>query len=111
MAHIDDTTIPYASLALEGDAAASVLAGEALAPEVIASLLMRVVRGHASAVSGASVEPVSVTVDVTGSVEPGETIDIRAAIDRKTRTIVFAGGEATVGSRPLLHATAVYRIV
>ena len=110
MSEISDLTIPYSALAYGGEDQA-VLKVAATDHEVLSALLMQVVRRHATHLAeGAPVTPVSVTIDVTGSVETSDAIAFSSSVDRKTRTLIFIGGEAMQGSAPLLKATAVYRI-
>ncbi len=69
------------------------------------------VREEAAKAAGAQVEPISVTIDVTGRTQADEPVSFAANIDRKTRTIVFAGGEARTDAATVMTATAVYRIL
>ncbi|MEO0983807.1 MAG: hypothetical protein AAFX03_14275 [Pseudomonadota bacterium] len=112
MTDLADAIIPYAQLKLTSDSSAEIAPAEALEAEVAAAMLTRVVRRAAAAAAGEqSVEPVSVAVDVTGEAKAGETIQFTTHIDRKTRTIIFANGEARAAGRPMLTAICVYRIV
>ena len=110
MTHLSDLTIPYSALKFEGDEKASAT-GVPAQHEVLSALLMQVVRRHAESLAdGEPVAPVSVSVDVTGQVSGAAPLDFESQVDRKTRTIIFIGGTATQEGRPLLKATAVYRI-
>ena len=79
-------------------------------PDIAAALLMRVVRRAALEAAGRPVEPISVTIDVAGRLKAEAALSFSAKIDRKTRTIVFAGGVAQYGEEIVMSATAVYRI-
>ena len=93
------------------DAARLELGSEALSPDSAMALLMQVVRSAASAAAdGAQVHPVSVTLDMTGPLDAGTVLELSAAIDRRTRTIVFLNGNATQGETTVVTATAVFRI-
>ena len=61
-------------------------------------------------IDGAELNTVSVTVDVTGQSGGEADLSFIPRIDRKTRTLVFASGEAKENGRPLLKATMVFRI-
>ncbi|MCF6329377.1 MAG: hypothetical protein L3J02_06220 [Henriciella sp.] len=110
MSDIQDLTIPYSSLNFTSESSA-LLEQSLTEHEVISALLVLVVRRHAqSLIDVGTVIPVSVTVDVTGEAQPGETLKFESSVDRKTRTLVFIGGVAMQGGTRLLKATAVYRI-
>ena len=79
-------------------------------PAVAGSLLSHVLLRHASALAGeASVQLVSLAVDVTGALQGGQ-LDFRSRLDRQTRTLIFINGEASEGGKPRLRATAIYRV-
>lgn len=105
-----DKTIPYSALDW-ADTGASIKAMGDSDPDLLGALLTRVVREEAAKAAGARVEPISVTIDVTGRTDGDEVISFAANIDRKTRTIVFAGGEARTDGTTVMTATAVYRIL
>lgn len=108
----DTLTIAFDRLDWHGADAARIEPGADLPTvEAASALLMRVVRSAAAhAAQGAEVTPVSVTLDVTGPFSGAATLAFSAAIDRCTRTIVFANGRAEQTGRTVLTATAVYRI-
>lgn len=86
-------------------------AAEMSRDEQLAIDLIQAIRADAEeACAPDEIELVSVTVDVSGSVEPGADIRLTARIDRKTRTILFTGGTAFAGDAAVMTATAVYRI-
>ena len=81
------------------------------ADEKLALDLMSAIRAAAEKlVAPDAVDLVSVTLDVSARVDmPGAPVfDTR--IDRRTRTILFAGGSATVDGTVVMSATAVYSI-
>lgn len=105
-----DLTIPYSALEFDSERIAT-LRTASNDHEVLSALLMETVRHHGEALTeGAGIVPVSVTIDVTGSVSGETPIRFQSDIDRKTRTLLFIGGEASQDGAPLLKATAVYRI-
>ncbi len=107
-----DLVIPYARLVHDGAGAASLDDVSDLDHEAASALLARTVRRSAEAAAGARrVEPVSVVVDVTGDLDAATRVDFVARIDRQTRTIIFASGDARSADGPILTATAVFRIV
>lgn len=111
MSNLTDLTIPYSALDFDGDTRAT-LTQNAQDHEVLSALLMATVRRYGEVLAeGAKIVPVSVTIDVTGVVASDDAIQFEAIVDRKTRTLIFIGGEAMQGDTPLLKATAVYRIV
>jgi hypothetical protein len=57
------------------------------------------------------VEMVSVTIDVSSEAAQGADVTLEPKVDRQTRTILFTGGMARQGDKPLMKATAVYRIL
>ncbi len=110
MAERTDLTIPYSALAFESERV-GVLNPPSSEHEVLSALLMETVRHYGEALAeGAGIVPVSVTIDVTGIVSGEAPVRFEAEIDRKTRTLLFIGGEASQAGGPLLKATAVYRI-
>ena len=110
MTTLSDISIPYSALSFGEGGQASAPAG-ITDPEVIASLLMRVLRRQADMSAGVGhVETVSVTIDVTGENLADGALSFTCEIDRQTRTLIFIGGAVTQGGKPCLKATAVYRI-
>jgi len=105
--------IPFGTLSFGEGGAARITLESAADAEVVGALLMRVIREFAvnAAGEGQSAETVSVTVDITGELNPGAAITFTPAIDRKTRTIIFAGGMAKQNATTVMTATAIYRIV
>ena len=94
------------------DAARLEPAGDGLSSDAAMALLIQVVRSAASAAADdGEVQPVSVTLDVTGSLDDAAALDFSAAIDRRTRTIVFLNGRATQDGTTVVTATAVFRII
>ncbi|MEM0985997.1 MAG: hypothetical protein AAGJ32_07105 [Pseudomonadota bacterium] len=98
------------------DGATAQVRGVALDSEGLSLVLMRALRSFASAsAEGRAVAPVSVTLDVTGSIPSSEDWTIRAGLDRRTRTLVFSHAEAFetgAGAEavPVMAVTGVYRI-
>lgn len=105
--------VPVDRLQWSGADAARLEPGdEALSPDAAMALLVQVVRSAAGAAAdGAEVHPVSVTLDITGSLDAAAALDFSASIDRRTRTIVFLNGSATQGETTVVTATAVFRIL
>lgn len=54
---------------------------------------------------------VSLNCDFIGAVKLGETIATRVAITRRTRSIVFVTAALTVGDRPVMTATGLWKIL
>lgn len=107
---LEAVPIPYDALVFDGAAAARLDGPAPAEPEVVAALLSRVIRQAAEADAGAPVRPVSVSVDVAGAAGPEAALSFAAVIDRRTRTLVFAHGNALAGGETVLTATAVYRV-
>ena len=81
------------------------------ADEKLALDLMGAIRASAEELCAPShVDLVSVTVDVSARIEDASKASFETRIDRRTRTIVFAGGSALVGEKVVMTATAVYSI-
>lgn len=79
--------------------------------ERIALALMQAIRADAEqACAPATVDLVSVALDVTQSAARFAGVSFTPRIDRKTRTILFTGGAAQVEGRAVMTATAIYRI-
>ncbi len=114
MSDYDNAVVPYAELQFAGDegAASAMVSRSGWQAEVLAALISRVIRAHAEGEAAPGrIEPVSVSIDVTGEAKPGERVFFQPRIDRRTRTIIFASGVAMAEGRPALAARAVYRIV
>ena len=80
--------------------------------ERLALDLMAAIRADAEAICAPNpVEMVSVTIDVSSEAAQGADVTLEPKVDRQTRTILFAGGMAGQGDKPLMKATAVYRIL
>lgn len=105
-----DLILPFSQLDFADDARAT--ARDVPADHtVIAGLLQHVITAHAASLTdGVEVTLVSVTIDVTGPVPSGVEATFQSKLDRKTRTLIFIGGEATHAGGPMIKATAVYRI-
>ncbi|HPF22077.1 MAG TPA: hypothetical protein PK417_01285 [Hyphomonas sp.] len=81
------------------------------ADEKLALDLMAAIRSAAEKlVAPEAVDLVSVTMDVSARVDTPGTPGFDTRIDRRTRTILFAGGSASVGGTVVMTATAVYSI-
>jgi phosphoenolpyruvate synthase/pyruvate phosphate dikinase len=81
------------------------------ADEKLALDLMAAIRMAAEELCAPShVDLVSVTVDVSARIEDASKASFDSRIDRRTRTILFAGGSATVDGTIVMTATAVYSI-
>ncbi|MEM7767880.1 MAG: hypothetical protein AAF253_10380 [Pseudomonadota bacterium] len=93
------------------DTEAAVNPADSIGEEELGLLLLRAVRAFASqAAGGASVHPVSITLDTTARLDAEAPITFTTALDRRTRTLVFANGTAHAGNAGVMTATAVYRI-
>ena len=81
------------------------------ADEKLALDLMAAIRAAAEKlVAPDAVDLVSVTVDVSARVDAPGAPSYDTRIDRRTRTILFAGGAASLGGTIVMSATAVYSI-
>ena len=81
------------------------------ADEKLALDLMSAIRAAAEKlVAPAAVDLVSVTMDVSSRVDAPGPVSFETRIDRRTRTILFAGGSASVDGTVVMTATAVYSI-
>ena len=81
------------------------------ADEKLALDLMAAIRKAAEDLCApSSVDLVSVTVDVSARIEDAAAATFETRIDRRTRTILFAGGSAIVDGTVVMTATAVYSI-
>jgi hypothetical protein len=81
------------------------------ADEKLALDLMAAIRAAAEELCAPShVDLVSVTVDVSARIGEISAASFDTRIDRRTRTILFAGGSATVDGKIVMSATAVYSI-
>lgn len=80
--------------------------------ERVALSLMQAIRADAErACAPHAVELVSVALDVTHDARSEASLTLKPRIDRKTRTILFTGGAALVEGKPVMTATAIYRIL
>jgi hypothetical protein len=81
------------------------------ADEKLALDLMSAIRAAAEKLCAPShVDLVSVTVDVSARIDDASRAGFDTRIDRRTRTILFAGGSATIDGKVVMSATAVYSI-
>lgn len=81
------------------------------ADEKLALDLMAAIRAASEDLCApSSVDLVSVTVDVSARIDNASKASFDTRIDRRTRTIVFAGGSAIVDGKVVMSATAVYSI-
>ncbi|MFN7054303.1 hypothetical protein [Hyphomonas sp.] len=81
------------------------------ADELIALRLMQAIRAHGEAACAPDLlDLISVTLDVSAAVTDPSQITCTPRIDRKTRSILFAGGTAETAGGIVMSATAVYRI-
>ena len=79
--------------------------------EAIALRLIQAIRADAEGVCAPDkVDLVSVTFDVAAAGAQPSTLTYTPRIDRKTRTILFTGGQAEGAKGIVMTATAVYRI-
>lgn len=91
----------------EARIAAGLLADEA----ALATCLMRVLSAAAGeAADGETVGLVSLTLDLTSAEYRDGPLAFASAIDRRTRTLVFANATARGAAGPVMTGTAVYRI-
>ena len=80
--------------------------------ETMALQLVAAIRADAEAACAPdTVSLVSVTFDVSAPDKIDDAIVYEPQIDRRTRTVLFTGGTATVDGKPVMKATAVYRIL
>jgi len=104
----DALTVPALDWTGETNARVS---GQGYSMEAAGLLLQRAIEQGARRAAGSDVCPVSVTLDTTAVAEGAGPLSFVVAIDRKTRTLVFAHGSATENSHILMTATAVFRIL
>lgn len=79
--------------------------------ERVALALMQAIRADAERTCAPDlVELVSVALDVTQDASTPSALSYVPRIDRKTRTILFTGGAALAGGKPVMTATAIYRL-
>ena len=105
-----DLTIPLSKLEIAADRTGHLPASD-LSLSAIALVLQTVTEEVIGRdLDGAALNPVSVTIDVTGEVNGEDDLTFAPRIDRRTRTLVFASGLAKQNGRPLLKATMVFRI-
>ncbi|MDJ0921459.1 MAG: hypothetical protein QNI84_10040 [Henriciella sp.] len=104
-----DLTVAYSKLVFDQDGVshAPVQAGDTVGT---AALLLRSIEHEVAALTGdAPAELVTVSTDITGKISSGEAV-FKTRLDRKTRTLIFIGGEATQDDRSILRMTTIYRI-
>lgn len=110
MTQHSDLLVPISQLKFDDPSHASAVAADWDVIQ-IGALLQHVIRNHAlSVLDDGNPRTVSVTFDVSEPVQDGETVAFQSRIDRRTRTLIFASGTATQGTRHLLKATVVFRI-
>ncbi|MEZ5998638.1 MAG: hypothetical protein R3B98_08090 [Hyphomonas sp.] len=81
------------------------------ADEMLALELMSAIRGMAEDACAPDIlDLVSVTLDVSARADGPGSPSFDARIDRRTRTILFAGGSAVIGGKVVMNATVVYSI-
>ncbi|HPE47714.1 MAG TPA: hypothetical protein PLR76_04925 [Hyphomonas sp.] len=81
------------------------------ADETLALELMSAIRDMAETTCAPDeVELVSVTMDVSARTDAPADAVFETRIDRRTRTILFAGGTASIGGIVVMSATVVYSI-
>ncbi|PKP80514.1 MAG: hypothetical protein CVT79_14600 [Alphaproteobacteria bacterium HGW-Alphaproteobacteria-18] len=81
------------------------------ADEAIAVRLMQAIRADAEAECAPDeLDLVSVTLDLSATVEAPEKLVYAPRMDRKTRTILFTSGSASGPGGVVMTATVVYRI-
>ena len=110
MTTVTDLTLPLSRLNWRDDAPVRLADPGALSHEALGALLAHVVRHAVAEAIGSAVEPVSLTLDVSGALAVGTAIDFTTEIDRRTRTLVFANGRAMQGETVVMTLTAVFRI-
>jgi len=108
-----DRVIPCSRLEWNAPATARFSPHDAgdLSTETLSGLLARVLQSAVeTAARERTVSLVSLSIDATDSDEKDGTIVLHAGIDRQTRTLVFAHGQARQGERQRLRASAIYRL-
>ena len=111
LAMMHDIQIPSSRIVFAADGSATFAPDGPLDIEVLSALLIRVITRAAQGLAGGdTVTPVSITIDVIGAQPQRGELHFSPSLDRKTRTIIFSGGEATCGGQRVLSATCVYRI-
>ncbi len=60
--------------------------------------------------SNSAARCVSLNCDFTGAPQPGDVLEARAAITRRTRSIAFVSGDITASGRVVMTATGVWRL-
>ncbi|MEM1105491.1 MAG: hypothetical protein AAGH87_03800 [Pseudomonadota bacterium] len=78
----------------------------------LAAAMVAALEETAMEASGGAVTLVSVTLDVTGPVGGGgDTPPVfEAAIDRKTRSLIFLNARAMAGAGPVMTGTAIFSL-
>ena len=104
-----DLMIEYSKLSTDAPGSARATLPKASQVEVSA-LLLRVIEQHAHELAAPEkIELVTASTDVTGNLQAGE-VTFATRLDRRTRTLIFIGGEATQASGSVLRMTTIYRI-
>lgn len=104
-----DLMIEYSKLVFSGDGGAEAHL-ETGSQTNISALLSQVVERKASELAAdEAVALVTTSIDITGSAAAAPTQFI-TRVDRRTRTLIFLGGEATQDGKPVLRMTSIYRI-
>lgn len=108
----DTVEIPYDALEILSPDTARLPLANGLPDAVLSALLMRVIERHAEhQAPGQAVDLASTTIDATASAKAvSETIEFSAHTDRKTRTMLFAGGTAKCAGQVVMTATAVFQL-
>lgn len=104
-----DLTIEYSKLALaaHGTGKAPVQQGDSVST---AAFLLRTIEHQVEALAApAAAELVTVSTDITGTIASAEAA-FTTRLDRRTRTLIFIGGEATQAGKSVLRMTTIYRI-
>lgn len=93
------------------DGRAHLAAGAGLSAPELGFYTQAALQAGVSALAGVRVEPVSITLDVTGRVAEGEAAAFETRIDRQTRTMVFANAQLRSAGANVMMATGVFRIL
>ena len=56
------------------------------------------------------IQAVSINCDFVGPGRAGDVVEGRGEITRRTRSIIFVNGTLTIGGKPIMTATGVWRI-
>ncbi|MCI4644359.1 MAG: hypothetical protein MRY64_06205 [Hyphomonadaceae bacterium] len=110
MSDIPDSVLPFSRIDWTEEAEPRLAETEGLGVEAFGAVLAHIVRCAATRDAERAVEPVSLTQDMTAPIEPETPLVFATAIDRRTRTLVFASGRAAQGERVVMTLTGVFRI-